>query len=59
MNKYKFGDKLKSNFTGLGIQYGKEYTVEQSKYQIPFDCVLIRNDEGYVEFYDEEYFKLA
>jgi hypothetical protein len=58
MGKYKFGDKLKSTFTGLGIQYGKVYDVVSTKYPLP-RCVVIRNDEGIVGYYDEDYFVLV
>jgi hypothetical protein len=58
MNKYKFGDKLKSTFTGLGLSYGTVYDVVSNEPPMP-RCVTICNDFGYVEYYDEDYFVLA
>lgn len=58
MSKFKTGDKLKSTFTGMGIQFGKVYEVLPPDYLLN-GFVTICNDEGHVEFYNEGYFVLV
>ena len=56
---FKLGDKIKSTFTGYGLMFGKEYIVIENAKVASTDFVLIRNDEGLEEYYDEGYFELV